>query len=232
MKKTKYYRKQYLCICEGKQEQMYLNHLRSLINQKPQKQVTFNTIIDRSGSLEKRYEDYDAVALFDHDSQEEQFIKYVECCEKFNATLKKRSKRASKSIHHAYSNLNFDLWLILHKKDFNRSVCHNHAYQDEVRKVYGLSNKEDIKQTDNVKKILNQISLDDVKKAIERAATVRQNKSDHGRRIGQYQVYSNPDFSIHEFVKIVLIGTGDWESNQPSVGKENRGHEETGLAIL
>ncbi|MDQ2085647.1 hypothetical protein RBH29_04265 [Herbivorax sp. ANBcel31] len=46
------YRKTYLCICDGQQEKMYLQHLAKLIKKFPRKVVTFNTFItDMSFSL-------------------------------------------------------------------------------------------------------------------------------------------------------------------------------------
>lgn len=51
----KMYRKKYLCVCEGQQEEMYLKHLASLIKVHPKKAITFNTFIDSPHRLEKRY---------------------------------------------------------------------------------------------------------------------------------------------------------------------------------
>ena len=41
------YRKNYLCVCEGQQEKMYLDHIARLIKDFPRKVVTFNSYIDK-----------------------------------------------------------------------------------------------------------------------------------------------------------------------------------------
>ena len=67
------YRKTYLCICEGQQEEMYLNHLAYLIKDFPRRVVKFNTIIDRPFRLNKTYEESDSAAIFDYDFNDIEF---------------------------------------------------------------------------------------------------------------------------------------------------------------
>ncbi|MBN4056464.1 MAG: hypothetical protein COA82_10420 [Alkaliphilus sp.] len=102
--------------------------------------------------------------------------KNIQICDQLRkgneATKGKRGKR----IFHAYSNVNFDLWLILHKEDYSKPVISNDAYISVVRRIYGLSEKESIKKKIVIEKILAQIDLDDVKKAIERADVIRERK--------------------------------------------------------
>lgn len=106
--------------------------------------------------------------------------------------------------------MNFDLWLILHKEDYNKSVSRNDAYISDVRRVFGLKPTDDIKNEDVIKRILHQITLDDVKSAIRRAELIRKNKvKADSTKIGNTTIYSNPDFSIHEFLRAVLEDSGD-----------------------
>ena len=108
--------------------------------------------------------------------------------------------------------MNFDLWLIIHKEDYYKSVCSNDAYVADVRRIYGLRSRENIKSESTIKKILKQITLEDVKSAIERADNIREGKIDTGKMlIGSTVYYSNPDFSIHEFLKVVLADCGEVE---------------------
>lgn len=205
------YRKKYLCICDGQQEEMYLQHVARLVNDFPNKVITFNTYIDTPLRLIKTYEDYSCAALFDYDFDDVNFKRNIELCDKLNNKEKKSRKRKSdRFICHAYSNVNFDLWLILHKEDFNRSVCRTDAYVDDVRRIYGLGLNEDIKNKNTLNKILSQITLSDVKDAIRRAEKIRKEKDQNdATRIGSTITYSNPDFSIHEFLKAVLMDSGD-----------------------
>lgn len=204
------YRKTYLCICDGQQEKMYLQHLAKLIKKFPQKVVTFNTFIDSPHRLEKRYEEYDSAAVFDYDMNDVEFNRNIEICDKLNRDLKPTKRKDGRHIYHAYSSVNFDLWLILHKEDFNRSVSRNDAYISDIRRIYGLKSTDNIKNEEVINKILSQISLNDVKDAIKRADKIRNSKDKSDcRLVGNTSTFLNPDFSIHEFLKVVLEGSGD-----------------------
>lgn len=106
--------------------------------------------------------------------------------------------------------MNFDLWLILHKENYNKCVSKNDAYINDVRRIFGLKATDDIKNEDIIERILSQITLDDVKSAIRRAESIRRNKDiADSTLIGNTIIYSNPDFSIHEFLRTVLKDSGD-----------------------
>lgn len=204
-----YYRKTYLCVCEGQQEELYLNRISSLLTNFPQKVVKFNTKIGNADRLHKSYEEYDLVAVFDYDFNEVGFKRNIEICEQLKKTSKPTKRKNGKRIFHAYSNVNFDLWLILHKEDYNRPVCNNDAYVTDVRRIYGLKATENIKCQNVIHRILEQITLEDVKSAIRRADVIRGGKIEtDGNFIGTTVFYSNPDFSIHEFLKVVLLDCG------------------------
>lgn len=204
------YRKTYLCICDGQQETMYLNHVAKLIKDFPQKVVKFNTFEDSPHRLEKRYEAYDSAAIFDFDHNEVEFKRNIEICDALNKKLKPSKRKEGRHIYHAYSSVNFDLWLILHKEDYNKSVSRNDAYISDVRRIFGLNQTDNIKNEEVINKILSQITLDDVKSAIQRAETIRKSKvKADSTKIGSTTIYSNPDFSIHEFLRAVLEDSGD-----------------------
>ena len=127
-----------------------------------------------------------------------------------NKKLKPTKRSSGRHIYHAYSNVNFDLWLILHKQDYNKRVSKNDAYINDVRRVYGLKRADDIKSEDVINKILGQITLKDVKEAIKRAENIRIIKEESdSKNIFNTLIYENPDFSIHEFLRFVLKDSGD-----------------------
>lgn len=203
-------RKVYLCVCEGQQEELYLKHLASLLKKLPERIITFNTIIGNPDRLNKTYTEYDNVALFDYDFNEVEFKNKIKICDQLKKINKSTKRTSKKKILHAYSSVNFDLWLILHKEDYNKSVCSNDAYVKDVRRIYGLNNDDDIKNKNNINKILSQITLNDVKKAIERANNIRKKKIDKDKIIiGSTVCYPNPDFSIQDFLKTVLLDCGE-----------------------
>ncbi len=204
------YRKTYLCICDGQQETMYLNHVAKLIKNFPRKVVKFNTFVDSPHRLEKRYEEYDSAAVFDFDFNDVEFKRNIEICDRLSNELKPTQRKSGRHIYHAYSSVNFDLWLVLHKEDFNRGVARNDAYVNDVRRIFGLKATDDIKNEEIINRILSQISLKDVKDAIGRAEHTRNSKvRTDGTNVRNTVVYSNPDFSIHEFLRAVLEDSGD-----------------------
>lgn len=56
---------------------------------------------------------------------------------------------------------------------------------------------------------MDQITLEDIKDAIKRAEEIRKNKINTDKiLVGSTSYYSNPDFSLHEFIKTVLKDSG------------------------
>ena len=78
------YRRKYLCICAGLQEELYLSHLAYLMKDYPRRVVTFNTVIDNPWKLKKFYQDYDKAALFDFDFNDAEFRNNIELCDQIN----------------------------------------------------------------------------------------------------------------------------------------------------
>lgn len=204
------YRKTYSCICEGQQEKMYLDHLAALLKDFPRKVVKFNIYIDQPQRLEKIYDDFDSAALFDYDFDEDRFHRHINYCEEKNKKLKPTMRKPGRYIYHAYSNVNFDLWLILHKEACNRCVTKNDAYVDDVKRIYRLDSVDSIKSEPVMRRILEQISLNDVRAAIERADEIRGNKlEDDAIILKSLKIFQNPDFSINNFIRMVLQDSGD-----------------------
>lgn len=202
------YRKTYFCVCDGQQEEMYLKHVAFLLKDFPERVVTFNTTQGSTERLKKNYTEYDNAALFDYDFKDMKFRQNILICEQLQ---RKSSRENGKNVYHAYSNVNIDLWFILHKEYFNRPVASNDAYVADVRRIYGLSREADIKEKANIDRILRQITLDDVKYAIRRAEQIRAGKlKSDCFMVGNVICYGNPDFSLHEFLKVVLRNCGKW----------------------
>lgn len=191
----------YFCVVEGQQEELYIHHLAKLLNKFSEKRFNFNIKIGKLRDLEKSYVDYDSVLIFDYDFKDAEFERNLSGC----INLNKKNKRAKKNVYHAYSSACFDLWLILHKKNFNAPVSKPQGYVNEVRNTFNLDSEADIKSREIIEKILEQITLDDVKKAVERAAKIHKEKLPcDATHINGEIYYPNPDFSIHKFISTVI----------------------------
>ena len=206
---SKLYRAQYFCICEGQQEELYLVHLGALLKTW-QSTVKFKHGRGAAADL-KRGEPfgYDKAVLFDHDCEEEQFVQQIKNCD---TAEKRRENRKAPHTYHAYSNLNFDLWLALHSPNYKGvgAVHKTDAYHKLVRACFGLDAEANIKEERVIRDILKQITLDNVKLAIHRAEQIRSQKLESDKhQTGNTDWYENPDFSIDKFLKNVLKDAGE-----------------------
>lgn len=205
----------YFCVVEGQQEKMYLNRLAALLSDFPRQTVTFNSVINTAEQLRRRnYVEYDYVCLFDHDFRDMEFERSIKTCLELDAKKSKKTKQNSGSrVWHAYSNICFDLWLALHKEFIGRPANLTGEYIPDVIRLYNLAKDSDIKQEKVIERIINQIELDDVKRAISYAKRIRNSKLQEDKHVIKtedidYTYYSDPDFSIDTFIEDVMNKMG------------------------
>ena len=182
---------EYRCFYEGQQEEMYFQHFSKLIKElnpnisiKFKKVAKLNTIESSSTSVPK-------LAIFDYDLNKIEFEKKVKICKKTRVL---------------YSNLNFDLWLVLHKKKYMKNVQSNDAYVKLIKDYYNLPVTANIKNEKNIQKILEQINIEDIKRAITNAEEIMQGKLDNDKIYVKkgFEYYPNPSMSIHKFFKEIF----------------------------
>lgn len=200
---------------EGKTETMYLQHLLKLITlefKRNNKRTPVNFHIKETtpaayfrGKLEVDYYAH----IWDREDDNN--------IDKFNETLeniKKYSTAPKDQTYYCYSNLTFELWLILHKTDFT-SPATKAQYSELICKFYDISegSHRDLTKEKSLKSILNQISLSDVNNAIIRADDLRRRRlGNKSKRIAftvsdnQVITYfeSNPDTLVQEVIKDIL----------------------------
>lgn len=202
------YRKNYRCVVEGQQEDLYLQHLAKLITKFPQTVVKFNISEGNAYELTKSYVEYDSACLFDYDFNKPEFESNLTTCATLNRRNQKKGKKQSARVYHAYTSVCFDLWLVLHKKDYFAPVSTNDAYVKDVIELYGLPKGADIKNKKVIETILSQITLDDVKSAISRAKQICDRKlPTDAINVDSESYFANPDLSIHKFIDIVISDT-------------------------
>ncbi len=128
------------------------------------------------------------IAVFDYDLNKKDFEDKVKMC---------------KHTEILYSNLNFDLWLLLHKRTFEKNVQNNDAYVKMIRREYNLEENANIKSKINMEKILSQIELYDIKIAINNAEKIMGKKlNEDGIYVKKgFVYYPNPSMSINVFFK-------------------------------
>ena len=183
-------RKEYICYYEGLQEEKYFKRLKELIEKKYmnirvcfKKVEKFEYFVTLKTNIKK-------IAVFDYDCDKTNFETKVKKCLKNNVNI-------------LYSNLNFDLWLILHKEQYTTPVSYNDDYQEKVKEIYKLPKNANIKTESNIDKILKQIELEDINYATENAEKImkKKNKKDYIKINSKYGYFPNPSLSVQDFLR-------------------------------
>ena len=100
---------------------MYFGHISKLVKEaNPDASLKFKKI-SKLKTLEKSSTNVAKIAAFDYDLNKNNFEEKVKLCNETRVL---------------YSNLNFDLWLVLHKEQYMKKVQNNNDYVDKVRKLY------------------------------------------------------------------------------------------------
>ncbi len=203
----------YYFTVEGETEQWYLKWLEKTIN----KEITdFTVTIDCP--VEKNPLKYakklriiqktEVYHLFDYESDEANHVKnFINAMDNM-----KKAKELWKQIIYksGYSNLTFDLWMILHKAECNGWVIHRDNYITHINNAYKekFQDMNEYKHEANFKRCLNKLKLHDVIAAVIRAKSIMRKNKDNGYILQRYKGYTyykeNPSLSIWEAIEIIL----------------------------
>ncbi len=208
MKRTKI---QYYAAIEGEQEKVYLKHFQKLVNScdRASYDININVKCSNGGgplaicknanrlvtfaNKKQIIKEERMAAIFDYDFKED-FTDAIAYCE-------------LNHLMSAYSNVNFDLWLLLHKTYYTKAIANNDGYVTDIKKVFGV--KGSIKSLDNIVKIVNSLTLDDVKMAIKNAQKIAADKAKSGEALpGLLTHYTQPYVQIHLFIAKILRDVG------------------------
>lgn len=207
----------YYFSTEGQTEKWYLEYLENLINSEESCnfKISFNIKVDNPSSYIKRLnilKETKIYHIFDVESSEEEYEK------KFTSILNEmeKSEKLGKKISYinGYSNLTFELWILLHKTDMNETVGNRKNYLNKLNKFFNTKYKSlsEYKEEKHFKAILRQISLMDVKNATKRAEKIMNTNIKNGYKeinFGKYKWYrENPSTELGNIVKEILTKCG------------------------
>ena len=210
--------KKYYFSVEGETEQWYLKWLQALINdtQESAYKVSFDCPVQKNPYkraktltiLKTEKKKVDIYHFSDYESDEpihvQQFIETMDNMKKAN--------KAGKFINYkfGYSNLTFDLWIVLHKADCNGSFTHRRNYIIPLNRAYEehFESMDEYKHEDNFKRCLRKLQFSNVIDAVNRAKTILQRNQDSGYALHQYKGYKyykeNPSLAIWEAIEKIL----------------------------
>lgn len=208
----------YFFSVEGETEQWYLEWLQKVINEQADTKyvVKFNSKVQMDPLA--RVKQMTIIGktkithIFDYESAEADHV------QRFKTVLDhmRKAEDIGKNItyHLGYSNFTFELWMILHMIDCNGHLSHRRQYLSFLNRAYGEKFKSlnQYKREDNFKRLLEKLTLDHVRKAIERAEAIMRHNKEAGYTLQQYREFSyyeqNPSLSIGEIISQILQDCG------------------------
>ena len=113
-----------------------------------------------------------------------------------------------------YSNLSFDLWMILHKRSCNAELANVDGYLRHINSAFSASfeSMKKYKEEANFKRCLGELSLADVKTAIDRAKNIMLRNQRDGYPLTQYKGYAyyihNPSLDLWQPIEAMLQECG------------------------
>lgn len=128
----------------------------------------------------------------------------------------KEAKSLGKSIVYkwGYSNLSFDLWMILHKQNCNAELTSVDSYLAYINKAFDaqFESMKKYKEEANFKRCLGKLDFPDVLAALARAKTIMQRNASFGYPITQFKGYSyylqNPSLDLWQPIEKILDDCG------------------------
>lgn len=213
MTKRKSTKKYYFSV-EGETEQWYLKWLQNEINETEESiyKVSLDCPVQKSPLKRAKSivvrDKTEIWHLSDYESDEPIHV------QQFEETIKqlKAAKSLGKQINYrfGYSNMTFDLWIILHKIDCNGSIAHRKSYLTPLNQAYGecFQNMHEYKREVNFKRCLGKLNLSDVLGAVNRAKAIMQKNHNIGYALHQYNGYEyykeNPSLAVWEVIEKIL----------------------------
>ena len=210
----------YYFTVEGETEKWYLEWLRDAINADPRSKVKVvcspkvqknpvkwakaKTNLDKSAKV---------FHVFDFEDEEPIHVKA------FKDTKKAGSLGRGFRYVSAYSNLTFELWMVLHKGDCP-ALAHRRQYLKPINDLYGehFESLDEYKHEANFKRVLGKLTVDDAVTAVGRAETLAKRAEEHGLRKAQHCGYSyyldNPATDLWIPVKQMLEEGGIIDSRR------------------
>lgn len=126
-----------------------------------------------------------------------------------------KAEKQGKSIIYnlGYSNLTFELWILLHRVNCNNYISNKVHYLKYINQYFNkkFTDLEEYKSEDNFKKLLSDLSLDDVIQAILRAKNIEKLRAetDDKKQYGKYTYYeTNHRVSLWMQIEKVLKEVG------------------------
>jgi len=205
----------YHLLVEGECERIYFEHLQKIIRESNafKKNVSFNIHVTKRNPSKKIktlsiFYKYSLPIIFIYDIENnnnlDEFERLID--NTLDLCLKREISKNDVIKNFKYSNLSFEVWILLHKQENVSCVNCVGNYLNDINNCYNKSFEsiDDFKNQKKFKDIISQITLDDVKNACDRARNIRTyviSKYNRKEYKGIKYYETNPDLNIHEFIE-------------------------------
>ncbi len=207
---------EYFFSVEGETEIWYLKHLQEVIRKQENRKVN-PVITAKKTSPMKFLKTFPSLsfntitAIYDVEEP------IGGCYIQFESFLREMSdvKKTGKTMVYelGYSNVDFELWIIFHKKDFFRTITKKSDYLREINNGFSsnFAHLNEYKAERNFKTILDMITLEDIKNAIYRAETIENQRNTNSVQLNSYGYKwfsKNPSLSLHHVIRKIITECG------------------------
>ena len=204
----------YYFSVEGKTEKWYLEWLEAQINANKNASclVKFNTRVEKDPvSFVKNLVVQKKTTVWHlsdiEGAGEEQLLTVQNTLSRMKA-----AKNLGKSVTYkwGYSNLSFDLWMILHKMNCNAEMNGVDGYLVYLNKAFGtqFDSMKKYKEEANFRYCLGKLTFQEVLTALSRAKTITQRNERDGYPVTRFKGYCyyihNPSLDLHQPIEAIL----------------------------
>lgn len=196
---------------EGETEKWYLDWLQNQINIRLESlNADFIVKLDSAKMNPSKYmkrsailcEERKVVHVFDHEGNVENFRTILK-------QMSDASKQKNMKYVLGYTNIDFELWMILHKQDFFKSVESQKDYLGPINSAFNekFQSLKDYKVENNFKRVLSFLRLEDVRSAIRRSGRI-QKDCEEFQKCQKWSGFcwfdANPSLSLHTCIADVF----------------------------
>ena len=204
--------------CRGRNQKWYLDWLENQINAAPEAKYKVKIKADVQPdpvSYGKKLTVQSKITVWHLSDIEGSSREQIQSVESTISRLKD-VKKLGKAITYkwGYSNLSFDLWMILHKHSCNAELANVDGYLRHINSAFSASfeSMKKYKEEANFKRCLGELSLADVKTAIDRAKNIMLRNQRDGYPLTQYKGYAyyihNPSLDLWQPIEAMLQECG------------------------
>lgn len=200
------YTDRYYFSVEGETEKWYLEWLENTINSQATRVQNVKFNISEPGISPIKYVKtisiFTRIDIYHLCDYEGSMDKDTSKFEQTLGNIKKAGQTKNVNYELCYSNLTFELWLILHKTKLNTMFDSKRSYLSHFNKAFGTKydNLKEMKKKKNFKRILDKLTFNDVFFAVENSCQIRERNKQNKRasKIGKQEYFEdNPDLTVH-----------------------------------